>query len=102
MERTVTATEARVRFGEMMRRVVEDEEAVIVERDGEPQVVLISVEQYERFKARELDEPPWEVMLGEVHRLLEREPGSRQLPPAEEIIRRIREERDERLQDLLR
>lgn len=101
MERTVTATQARVRFGEMMRRVVEDEEAIIVERGGEPQVVLISVEQYEQFKTRYAAEPSWEVMLDEVHQLLDRELGGRELPPAEEIVRQMREERDAHLQGLL-
>ena len=32
MARRVSATEARIRFGELMRRAVEDKEAIIVER----------------------------------------------------------------------
>ena len=57
MERIVSATEARVRFGEMMRRVVEDAEAIIVERDGKRQVALISINEYELFKAQKRQEP---------------------------------------------
>ena len=34
MERNVSATETRVRFGEMVRRVVEGGETLIVERSG--------------------------------------------------------------------
>jgi len=34
MARRVSATEARIRFGELMRRAVEDKEAIIVERGG--------------------------------------------------------------------
>ncbi len=40
MERTVRATEACIRFGEMMRRAVEEHEAIIVERGGKPYVVM--------------------------------------------------------------
>ena len=36
MVRRVSATEARIRFGELMRRAVEDKEAIIVERGGKP------------------------------------------------------------------
>lgn len=102
MERIVSATEARVRFGEVMRRVVEDAEAVIVERDGKPQVVLISIDQYRQFMAQNTAEPSWETMLREVHDRLTREPGYRELPPAEEIVRRMRKERDDQIEHLLR
>lgn len=45
MTRVVSATHARVRFDELIRRVAETHEPVTVERDGEPYVVL-SVETY--------------------------------------------------------
>ena len=99
MERVVTATEARVRFGEMMRRVVEDDEAIIVERDGKRQVVLISIDEYDHYKAKK---PSWEFLLEQSHELVAQEMGDRKLPPAEEIISKMREERDGQLQDLLR
>lgn len=102
MERIVSATEARVRFGEVMRRVVEDAEAVIVERDGKPQVVLISIDQYREFMAKNTAEPLWETMLREVHERLTHEPGNREMPPAEEIVRQMREERDEQIEHMLR
>ncbi len=94
MERVVSATEARVHFGEMMRRVVEDEEAVIVERVGKPQMVLISLERYEQYKALTPGKSQWEAMLQEVHELLPRELGDQVLPPPDEIVREMREERD--------
>lgn len=102
MERIVSATEARVRFGEMMRRVVEDAEAIIVERDGKRQVALISIDEYELFKAQKREEPEWRAMLAEVHKLVAQEIGDRELPPADEIIRQMREERDAHIQNLLR
>ncbi|RME24574.1 MAG: type II toxin-antitoxin system Phd/YefM family antitoxin, partial [Deltaproteobacteria bacterium] len=51
MERKIGATEARIRFGELIRRVVEDGEGVIVERGGKPCVVVSPIEQYRRMKA---------------------------------------------------
>jgi prevent-host-death family protein len=36
MKRTVSATQARIHFGELMRRVVESQEPIIVERGGKP------------------------------------------------------------------
>ncbi len=102
MERIVSATEARVRFGEMMRRVVEDDEAIIVERDGKRQIALISIDEYEEYKAQKREEPEWQTMLAQVHELVAREIGDRELPPADEIIRQTREERDADTQDLLR
>ena len=102
MERIVSATEARVRFGEMMRRVVEDAEAIIVERDGKRQVALISIDEYELFKAQKREEPEWQTMLAEVHELIARELGDRGPLPADEVIHQMREERDAHIQDLLR
>lgn len=53
MEQVVNATEARVRFGEMIRRVLNDQETIIVERFGEPQVLILSLVEYHRLKATE-------------------------------------------------
>lgn len=50
MERKMTATDTRIHFGEVMRRVVEQGEEIIVERAGLPQVVILSVDTYERMK----------------------------------------------------
>lgn len=102
MERVVSATEARVRFGEMMRRVTENAEAIIVERDGKRQVVLISIDEYELYKAQKHEETTWQDMLEKTHEIVAQELGDRKLPPTEETIRRMREERDADLQDLLR
>jgi prevent-host-death family protein len=49
MTRTVSATEARVHFGELMRAVVERGDTVVVERSGAPKVVVLSVQEYERL-----------------------------------------------------
>ncbi|MGD9091666.1 MAG: type II toxin-antitoxin system Phd/YefM family antitoxin [Anaerolineales bacterium] len=49
MEKTIPATEARIRFGEVIRRAVERRERFIVERAGQPQVVILSLEDYEHL-----------------------------------------------------
>lgn len=103
MERIVSATEARIRFGEVMRRAVEDEEPVIVERGGKPHVVVLSVEQYERLKAG-THRDAWEGALERAQevaaRIQARRGGEPLQPPPEEVIRQMREGRSERLVDL--
>ncbi|MDP9374162.1 MAG: type II toxin-antitoxin system Phd/YefM family antitoxin [Chloroflexota bacterium] len=47
MERTIRATGARTHFGELMRRIVEERETVIVERGGTPQIVVLSIAEGE-------------------------------------------------------
>jgi len=104
VERVVTATEARVRFGELMRRVVEEQETVIVERAGKQQVVVLSVTEYEQLRTARRKED-WKQVLQQAMELGERiraRRGGRPLPPAEEVIREMREERSEQLVDLSR
>jgi prevent-host-death family protein len=100
MEKVVSATEARVHFGELMRRVVERDESVIVERGGKPEVVVLSITEYERLRHRQSDD--WRAQLDAVHALIRHERGDEPLPPPEEIIRAMREERDEQLLNNLR
>jgi prevent-host-death family protein len=69
MERRMNATEARIRFGELMRWVVESREPVIVERQGRPHVVVLSVDTYERLLAGRHEREDW--------RELSTRPGSR-------------------------
>lgn len=100
MERTVSATEARVRFGELMQRVADGGETVIVERDGVPRVAILSIDSYKHLKG---DESPWEQWQADLRRLHERlraELGDTQLPSSVEIIRQMREERDNHLASL--
>jgi len=99
MERTISATEARIHFGELMREVIENREPVIVERDGKPHIVVISVEEYERLKCARQREG-WEEALNRAVRLSARireRRGGEPLPPPEEVIREMREERDEQI-----
>lgn len=97
MERTVSATEARIHFGELMRRVVEQQETVIVERGGKPQVVVLSVVEYERLAAERQEPGDWLALIDQVRSQIKAELGDRRVPPSEEIIRQGREERDAQL-----
>lgn len=49
---TVAATWARTHFGQLMREVVRTKERFIVERDGIPAVVILSVPEYEQLQRR--------------------------------------------------
>ena len=97
MERTISATEARVRFGELMRWAVEKQEPIIVERGGKPHVVLLSVDKYNRLLAGQEEQEDWKELVRQAREQIRAELGERQLPPPEEMIRQMREERDAQL-----
>jgi prevent-host-death family protein len=99
MNQTVSATDARVRFGEIMRRAKSG--PVIVERDGKPEVVVISKQAYDQMVAA-APKPDWWNMVEELHAKLRVELAGRTLPDPAEIIRQGREERDEQLLNSLR
>jgi len=99
MERVVSATEARIRFGELMRQAVENHETIIVERGGRSHVVVISVEEYERL-LKQQQRGNWKELVQGARARIQAELGDRTLPRPEEILEQVREDRDERLLDL--
>lgn len=56
VERIVTALTARTQLGQILRRVRYNNEKFVVERRGEAQAVLLSVEEYLRLFARPVAE----------------------------------------------
>ena len=50
--RIVTALTARTQLGQILRRVREDNERFVVEKRGEPQAVILNVEEYARLFGR--------------------------------------------------
>jgi prevent-host-death family protein len=100
MEQTMTATDARIRFGEVLRRVSEEGQRIIVERAGQPKAVIISVAEYERLKAAQSRRKDWKEQVRQSRERIRAELGERELPPPEEIIRQMREERSEQLTNL--
>ena len=99
MGRVITATEARIHFGEVMREVVENQEPIVVERGGKPQIVLLSIDTYENLLAGQAQREDWRTLLALTHERIRADLGERQLPPPEEIIREMREERDAQIID---
>ena len=97
MARKMSATEARIRFGELMRYVVEKEEPVIVEHSGKPRVVVMSVDRYERLLAAQEDKKDWQDLVRRAREQVKADLGDRELTPPEDVLRADREERDERL-----
>jgi prevent-host-death family protein len=96
MGRVVSATEARIRFGELMRQAVENHETIIVERGGRSHVVVISVEEYERLLKRQ-QQGDWRELVHGARAQIQAELGDRTLPRPEKILDQIREGRDEQL-----
>ena len=47
---TISATDARIRFGEVMKRAYSGQEHLIVEKGGIPLVVIMSVPDYEQMR----------------------------------------------------
>jgi len=96
MKRVVSATEARIRFGELMRWAAGTHEAIIVERRGKPQVVVLSVEEYERLLKRQR-QGEWRELVDGARAQIEADLRGHPFPPSEEILEQVREARDEQL-----
>jgi prevent-host-death family protein len=99
MGRVVSATEARIRFGELMREAVETNEAIIVERGGKSYVVVLSVQEYERLVKQE-QQAEWKELAHAARAQIEADLGGRPLPPPEKILKEAREGRDGQLLDM--
>ena len=96
MERVMSATEARIHLGELLRYVAEHNEAVMIERAGKPQAVVLSVQEYERLRAAEPKSDDWRTLLQQAHASVLRDLAGGKLEPApEEVVRQMREERDQ-------
>ncbi len=98
--KAISATDARIHLGELMRTAVEQRQPIVVERAGRPHVVIISFEEYRRLRDAKADQPEWMFLLDQAHEQIKTELGDRKLIPPEEIIRQMREERDAELVSL--
>lgn len=56
LARSVSALTARTQFGQILRRVRHNHERFVVDRRGEPQAVILGVEEYLRNFAKETPE----------------------------------------------
>jgi prevent-host-death family protein len=89
--RSISATQARIHFGEVMRMA--QETPVIVERDGKPEIVILSKQAYDslvqagpRRGAR--------ALLAQAHELVRLETAGRRLPDPAQVLAQVREERE--------
>ena len=98
MSRVVSATEARVHFGELLRRVNEGE-TVLVERGGLLQAAVVPAGEYERLQAG-MEPQAWRERARVARERIRAEVAGASLPLPEEVVRSEREQRDECLDDL--
>jgi prevent-host-death family protein len=105
MERVMSATEARVHFGEVLKAVAEQGDTVIVERAGQRLAVVVPLSDYEHLRSRNR----WDGFAERMRKYreyLEAERAAGRVHDSEidvaELIRQGREERDEQLRDALR
>ena len=100
MEQTVTATEARIHLGELMRQVRDEQQTVIVERNGDPQVVIVSLAAYRRMKAAEAQQLSTRERIERVRAQITADLAGRPLPSFVELLQEMRDERDDHLLNL--
>ena len=83
-----------------MRDIVGRQEAVLLERGGKPHVVVISVDEYARLVAAQEEQEDWRDLVTQAREQVRADLGDRELTPPEEVLREMREERDEQLSGL--
>lgn len=95
-ERTISATEARVHFGELLDSVVQNMDIVYVQRSGVTKAVILPVDVWKRHEKKE---DPWTAAARkmEAHwKYMEEARKAGRIkdvgPNTEEIIRAMREE----------
>lgn len=88
--RTISATEARIHFGELL--ISARKGPILVERQGKPVVVVMSAEHYEGLTGS--DSPSWQDLSSHSRELVRDALAGRKLPSVEEMIRAEREDRD--------
>jgi prevent-host-death family protein len=105
MARVMSADEAREHFDDLLRLAGEAGETVTIEREGAPVVVVLPAAEFRRLDAvsreaaRLRDVDDMFARLDAVRARTRAELGGRSLPPVEDIIHEMREERDRQLLD---
>lgn len=94
MLKTISATKARINFGDVMKQA--KIAPVIVERGGKAEVVVLSKKAYDQLVAAK-GYANLQKRLDELHVKIRRELAGKSLPDPAELIHQGREERDEQL-----
>jgi prevent-host-death family protein len=92
MDKTVNATEARIRFGELMREA--QKSPITVVRDGKAEVVIISKKAYDRLVSN-LQPRGWRELVAVTRERIAVDLASRAMPLPDELLFEMREDRDE-------
>jgi prevent-host-death family protein len=95
MPTTVSATEARIHFGEVMQDAVRSRQPIVVEKAGKPQVVILAYTAYQQLVNGEQED--WQTKLAKVHAMVKADLNGRTLPSAVEMLEEGRKARDEEL-----
>lgn len=101
----ITATEARVHFGEIFRRVTENDETIVVERNGKPGLVILPIEAYEMLRRQQIGEykrPDWLENAIQIGQAIAAERAGKAPIDWDEMIEKGRDERSEELDGMLR
>jgi prevent-host-death family protein len=101
MGTVMSATQARVHFGEVLRRV-RGNEVITVEHAGKPEAVIMSVQEYERLRANTPTKADWWERARLNRERIDRELGDREFPDVVDILHELREERDAQILDSMR
>ena len=99
MTRTISATEARVHFGDVLRSVTERGETIVVERSGKPLAVVLSFDTYARLRNNGKQKEDWWTLAERARERIARELNGRPLPDIVQLINDSREERDAEILD---
>ncbi len=94
MLKTISATKARIHFGEVMKQA--KIAPVIIERDGKAEVVVLSKKAYDQLIAAK-EKTDMKKRLEDLHGRIRAELVGRTLPDPADVIRQGREERDQQL-----
>lgn len=98
MPTTISATEARVHFGEIMQDAVRSQQPIVVEKGGKPQVVILAYDHYQQLVTKEPED--WRTMLAKGHAMVKADLKGRKLPSGVDMIEEGRRARDEELANL--
>jgi len=102
MEHSISATEARVHFGQWLRRVKEQNMTLIVEKGGSPEAVLLSMAAYGKLQEAQHVGGSLDVLARAraLRETIQARRSGRPLPAPEDVIAAMREERTDELAPL--
>ncbi len=94
MSHVITIREIKPKFDDWIQKVLDSGEPLIVQREDQAEVVLISRPVYEQV-LQNAQKPHWEISLEKARSLAEKikqRRGGKPLTPPEDIIYQMREE----------